>query len=158
MTAAMLLTGCSASGPVSRTEERSANSSTPAPGSSSRTLAAGTFTPTHGVSGDVSIESSAGTLSLTLTSFQSGGVQTRLLLVDADAESLGSCAPDTAKSASVGGTPAGPKSSFPFASESELGSAVPRFRSVVLVRQHGDGDGECTEPIVAIAPLQWSGS
>lgn len=161
--AVLLLAGCAAAGshraPASAVPSSSAGSESALPASAapaSRELATGVFTPAEGVSGRVTVESLDGTLVLTLDSFRSGAEQLRLLLVDADPAALTSCVPDAAATASVGGTPAGPSSRFAFGPASGLGSSVPRFGAVVVVRQHRDGDPDCTEPIVAVAPLAWS--
>ena len=164
-TAALLLTGCAAAASAPTGERPSGGPSAtsgspvaPAPSTAtaSRDLAVGAFTPANGVSGRVAVEAAGGALVLTLDSFRSGADQLRLLLVDADPADLASCVPEAAATASVGGTPGGPAARFPFGSASELGSAVPRFAAVVVVRQHRDGDPDCTEPVVAVAPLTWS--
>ncbi|WP_431279186.1 hypothetical protein [Leifsonia poae] len=109
------------------------------------------------MSGDVTVERDSDDLRVIVDSFHAGGNQTRLLLVDAGAEQLIACIPESVATASVGGIPAEPKSSFPFASASDFDTAqVPHFKSVVLVRQRVDGDPECIEPIVSVAPLAWS--
>ncbi|QNE34607.1 hypothetical protein [Leifsonia shinshuensis] len=159
--AALLLSGCSAaaSAPTGGQPSGAPPAASGSPGATapaSRDLAVGAFTPANGVSGRVAVESADGALVLTLDSFHSGADQLRLLLVDADPAELASCVPEAAATASVGGTPGGPASRFPFASASELGSTVPRFAAVVVVRQHRDGDPDCTEPVVAVAPLTWS--
>lgn len=152
MAAALLLTGC-APASVPRGDRPPASI---APTPAARELAAGTFTPVGGVSGRVAVESADGTLVLTLDAFRSGVDQLRLLLVDAEPAALTSCVPEGTATASVGGTPSGPASRFPFAPASGLGSSVPRFGAVVVVRQHREGDPDCAEPIVAVAPLAWS--
>lgn len=123
----------------------------------SQPLAYGTFTPANGVSGNASIERADDALTLTLNSFHNGGPTARLVLVDVDPVQLADCIPGDAKTASVGGTPAEPKSVFRFASAADFaGGVVPKFRAAVLVRQATEGETGCTEPVLAVAPLTWS--
>ncbi len=82
----------------------------------------------------------------------------RFVLTDSAQLAIASCIPGEARTASVGGTPAGPTSSFTLATRTDFDrGAVPRFTSGVVLRQRAEADtGDCDEPIAAIAPLTWS--
>jgi hypothetical protein len=160
VTASMLIlvaaTGCTGSSPAADDDTSSATATATATVPPQKTLAYGAFAPANGVSGTVTVAQVDDTVTVTLDSFRDGGHPSRLLLVDAAADGIGSCIPDAVATASVGGSPAGPTSSFPLASADDMISGmVPEFRSAVLVRSHQEGDPECVEPVVAVAALQW---
>lgn len=120
-------------------------------------LARGTFVSTHGVKGDVTVEQTANLVSVRLTSYSSGGNQLRLQFVDVPVDALSECVPESATTASVGGTPAGPSSSFRVGDVSSFGEAGPqKFTAVVLLGQNVGEGTTCVEPVLAVAPLKWS--
>lgn len=151
------LAGCSVQGspppsPVSSQLE------SPTPSLETQSLAFGTFTPAAGISGDVFVEAAGPDIVVRLSSFNSGGHALRFVLTDSAQLALASCVPREASTASVGGTPAGPTSTFKLATRADFDrGTLPRFTSGVVLRQRTDTDtGDCDEPIAAIAPLSWS--
>lgn len=157
----MTAVGCTAApdgaGAPTSTATHTRADAPPTTDAASEPLAYGWFAPANGVSGNASIERAADALTVTLNSFSNGGPTARLVLVDAAPEQLAECIPADAVTASVSGTPTGPKSSFPFASVADFDAgAVPRFRTVILVRQATEGETGCAEPVLAVAPLTWA--
>lgn len=149
--------GCSAQGSPAPKAAVS-RSASPTPTSAAQPLAFGTFTPATGISGDVFVEAAGPDIVVRLSSFNSGGQALRFVLTDSAQLELASCVPREAATARVGGTPAGPTSTFKLATQADYDrGAVPRFTSGVVLRQRTDADnGDCDEPIAAIAPLSWS--
>ncbi len=152
---AVVLTGCSIeSNPSTTSTVASVSESTPV----TETLAVGAFTPTAGISGDLFVEAVGEDVVVRLSSFHGGGSQLRLFLTDSDDVKVGDCLPPEASTASVGGSPAGPTSTFALAKRTDVESgAVPRFSRGVLVRQRTDSDAvDCAEPVAPVALIEWS--
>lgn len=153
--AVVVLTGCSiGSTPTTTSTAVSVSGSTRA----TEPLAFGAFAPTSGISGDLFVEGVGEDVGVRLSSFDGGGSQLRLLLTDSEDVKVGGCLPPEASTASVGGSPAGPTSTFALAKRADVQSgAVPRFSRGTLVRQRTDADVvDCAEPVAAVALIEWS--
>lgn len=151
------LVGCSAQdAPAPR--RVASHSEGPSQSPATQPLAFGTFAPGAGISGDMFVEAAGADIVVRLSSFNTGGQALRLVLTDSTQVELATCVPSDANTASVGGTPAGPTSTFTLAKRAEFDKgAVPRFTSGVLLRQRTEADPtDCAEPVAAIAPLSWS--
>lgn len=151
------LLGCSSGNePLERSSAAAAHTGSPT--AVDRPLAFGTFSPQGGISGDVFVEAMGADIVVRLASFHTEEAGVRLVLTDGDSLEVGGCISADAAVASVGGSPAGPTSTFAVAKRDDYErGALPRFIAGVLVRQHSAGDSaDCAEPIAAIAPLSWS--